>query len=181
MISGCIAAWAAGAAAGAGALGPADVDASSPSPARSAITVPTFTPSEPSGINSFATVPSSTASNSIVALSVSTSARRSPATTLSPSFTAQRDKVPSSMVGDSAGILISIGMGRSLWGADGRVFRPGPGHGQGRGLREGAASSSRAGCAPISSWWRMARPRAAPCASPRAAPRARGAGWSSSP
>ena len=53
--------------------------ASSPSPAISAITVPTFTSSVPSATRIFAIVPSSTASNSIVALSVSISASMSPA------------------------------------------------------------------------------------------------------
>ena len=51
---------------------------SSPSPAKIAIGVPTFTPSEPSGTRILAILPSSTASNSIVALSVSISARMSP-------------------------------------------------------------------------------------------------------
>jgi len=70
----------AGFAAGAGAAfaGAGAEVASSSSPVISAITVPTFTASDPSGITIFETVPSSTASNSIVALSVSISARRSP-------------------------------------------------------------------------------------------------------
>jgi hypothetical protein len=55
--------------------------------------------------------PSSTASNSIVALSVSISASRSPDCTVSPSFTSHLASVPSSMVGESAGILISIDIG----------------------------------------------------------------------
>ena len=74
------------------------------------MTVPTFTPSVPSGTTSLPTTPSSTASNSIVALSVSISAMRSPALTESPSFTSHFASVPSSIVGDSAGILISIDM-----------------------------------------------------------------------
>src|SRR3546814_5719961 len=49
-------------------------------------------------------VPSSTASNSIVALSVSISASRSPAETVSPSLTSHFASVPASMVGESAGI-----------------------------------------------------------------------------
>jgi len=57
-----------------------------------------------------AITPSSTASNSIVALSVSISAITSPALTLSPTLTSQRESVPSSMVGDSAGIRIAIDM-----------------------------------------------------------------------
>src|SRR3546814_12609447 len=47
----------------------------------------TFTPSEPTATRILATVPSSTASNSIVALTVSISASRSPEETVSPSFT----------------------------------------------------------------------------------------------
>ena len=80
----------------------------SPSPPISAITVPTLTPSLPSGTRIFAIVPSSTASNSIVALSVSISANMSPLTTLSPSLTSHLASVPSSIVGDKAGILSSI-------------------------------------------------------------------------
>ena len=83
---------------------------SSPSPARIAIGAPTFTPSVPSGTRILAIVPSSTASNSIVALSVSISARMSPDFTLSPSFTSHLASVPSSIVGESAGILSSMGM-----------------------------------------------------------------------
>ena len=85
-------------------------ETSSPSPARIAITVPTFTPSVPSATRILAIVPSSTASNSIVALSVSISARMSPDFTLSPSLTSHLASVPSSIVGDRAGILSSIGM-----------------------------------------------------------------------
>ena len=55
-------------------------------------------------------VPSSTASNSIVALSVSISASRSPALTVSPSLTSHLASVPSSMVGERAGIRISVGI-----------------------------------------------------------------------
>lgn len=84
--------------------------ASSPSSARIAITAPTFTPSVPSAIRILAIVPSSTASNSIVALSVSISAMMSPLLTVSPSLTSHLASVPSSIVGDSAGILISIDM-----------------------------------------------------------------------
>ena len=53
-------------------------------------------------------MPSSTASNSIVALSVSISAIISPADTLSPSFTSHLASLPSSIVGDNAGIKISV-------------------------------------------------------------------------
>src|SRR6185437_15285145 len=71
-------------------------DASSPSPARIAMGAPTFTPSLPSGTRIFAILPSSTASNSIVALSVSISARMSPDLTSSPSLTSHLASVPSS-------------------------------------------------------------------------------------
>ena len=62
----------------------------------------------PSATSSLPMVPSSTASNSIVALSVSISARMSPARTVSPSLTSQRARVPSSIVGDRAGMRISV-------------------------------------------------------------------------
>ncbi len=75
-----------------------------------AIGAPTFTPSVPSGTRILAILPSSTASNSIVALSVSISARMSPDLTSSPSFTSHLASVPSSIVGERAGILSSIGM-----------------------------------------------------------------------
>src|SRR3954447_3920528 len=52
--------------------------------------------------------PSSTASKSIVALSVSISARISPEWTSSPSFTSHLESLPSSMVGDSAGMRICV-------------------------------------------------------------------------
>src|SRR5690606_37425139 len=71
-------------------------------------TVPTFTLSVPSATRIFAIVPSSTASNSIVALSVSISAMMSPDLTTSPSLTSHLASVPSSMVGDSAGIFSAI-------------------------------------------------------------------------
>jgi hypothetical protein len=83
---------------------------SSPSTASTAITWLTFTPSVPAGTTILASVPSSTASTSIVALSVSISAITSPAATLSPSFFNHLETLPSSIVGDSAGIKISIGM-----------------------------------------------------------------------
>ena len=73
----------------------------------------TFTPSVPSGTTILPMVPSSTASNSIVALSVSISARIAPEATLSPSFTSHFASVPSSIVGESAGIRMLMGMMRS--------------------------------------------------------------------
>jgi hypothetical protein len=54
--------------------------------------------------------PSSTASYSIVALSVSISAMTSPEWTSSPSFFSQRAILPSVIVGDRAGMRISIGI-----------------------------------------------------------------------
>ena len=71
----------------------------------------TFTPAVPSATRSLPTVPSSTASNSIVALSVSISAITWPDVTASPSFTSHLASVPSSMVGERAGIRISVGIG----------------------------------------------------------------------
>ena len=54
-------------------------------------------------------------SSSMVALSVSISAMTSPLSTASPSFFSHLARVPSVMVGDSAGIRIWMGMGpRSL-------------------------------------------------------------------
>src|SRR6266700_887996 len=57
-----------------------------------------------------ASTPSSTASTSIVALSVSISARTSPACTASPSLLTQRAILPSVIVGDSAGISTWLGI-----------------------------------------------------------------------
>src|SRR5690349_366128 len=91
-----------GAATGAGAL--------SPSPASRAIGVLTFTPSVPSATSRSSTTPSSTASTSMVALSVSISAITSPELTVSPFFTCHLARVPSSMVGDRAGIRTSMDM-----------------------------------------------------------------------
>ena len=94
---------------------------SSPSSARMAITVPTFTPSVPASTAIEAIVPSSTASNSIVALSVSISAMMSPALTVSPGFTSHLASVPSSMVGERAGILIGVGMAVYVTSSLGRL------------------------------------------------------------
>ena len=58
-----------------------------------------------------AMVPSSTASTSMVALSVSISAMTSPDFTASPSLTSHLASLPSSMVGDRAGMRIGVGMG----------------------------------------------------------------------
>src|SRR5581483_7501698 len=67
------------------------------------------------GMSSFATLPSSTASTSMVALSVSISAMTSPAFTCWPSATSHLASLPSSMVGDSAGIRISVGISSCLF------------------------------------------------------------------
>src|SRR5579864_438214 len=80
----------------------------SPSSSKTAIGALTLTPSLPSGTRIFPIRPSSTASNSIVALSVSISARMSPDLTVSPSLTSHLASLPSSMVGDNAGIRISV-------------------------------------------------------------------------
>ena len=79
---------------------------SSPSSSRIAIGALTDTPSVPEGTSIFPNTPSSTASTSMVALSVSISARTSPDTTLSPSFLSHATKLPSVIVGDKAGISI---------------------------------------------------------------------------
>src|SRR5262245_20965398 len=71
----------------------------------------TLTPSVPSAISSFDTLPSSTASTSMVALSVSISAMMSPGLMVWPSLTSHLASLPSSMVGDSAGIRISVDIG----------------------------------------------------------------------
>src|SRR6185295_1352192 len=55
-------------------------------------------------------VPSSVASTSIVALSVSISAMTSPDLTSSPSFLSHLARLPFSIVGESAGMSTSIGM-----------------------------------------------------------------------
>src|SRR5680860_117060 len=68
--------------------------------------------SVPSGTRILPSVPSSIASTSMVALSVSISAITSPARTASPSWTCHLASVPSSMVGDSAGMRISVGITR---------------------------------------------------------------------
>src|SRR5262245_47923831 len=106
--------WAAagaGRAAGAGGgLLAGAAPAPSPSSSKVAIGVFTLTPSVPSATSSFDTLPSSTASTSMVALSVSISAMMSPGLTAWPSFTSHLASLPSSMVGDRAGIRISVGM-----------------------------------------------------------------------
>src|SRR5258707_1394453 len=83
---------------------------SSPSSANTAMSALTGTSGVPSGTTIFASVPSSTASYSIVALSVSISAMTSPGLTLSPSFLSHLARLPLSIVGESAGIRMLTGM-----------------------------------------------------------------------
>ena len=84
---------------------------SSPSPASTAISWLTGTSAVPAGTTILASTPSSTASTSMVALSVSISAMMSPVLTGSPSAFSHLARLPFSMVGDSAGIRMSMGMG----------------------------------------------------------------------
>src|SRR5580704_930104 len=84
--------------------------ASSPSARMVAIGVLTATSAVPSGTNILSIVPSSTASTSMVALSVSISAITSPDLTVSPSFLSHLARLPFSIVGDRAGINTSVGM-----------------------------------------------------------------------
>jgi len=65
----------------------------------------------PSGITILPITPSSTASTSMVALSVSISAMASPEATFSPSFFSHFASFPCSMVGDSAGMRMGMGIG----------------------------------------------------------------------
>src|SRR3954451_1695193 len=85
--------------------------ASSPSPRMTAIGVFTATSAVPSGTRICPSVPSSVASTSIVALSVSISAMMSPDFTLSPCCFTHLARFPFSIVGDSAGINTGIGIG----------------------------------------------------------------------
>src|SRR5215471_14968111 len=93
-----------------------NAEASSPSPKIMAIGVLTATSLVPSGTKILPSVPSSTASTSMVALSVSISAITSPDLTASPSFLSHLARLPFSIVGESAGIRTGVGMGalRSL-------------------------------------------------------------------
>src|SRR5712691_13703 len=93
----------------AGCRAPLMAEASSPSDRISAIGVLTATSAVPAGTKILPSVPSSTASTSIVALSVSISAITSPALTFSPSFFTHLARLPFSIVGESAGIRTSIG------------------------------------------------------------------------
>jgi hypothetical protein len=74
----------------------------------------TLTPWVPLATTILPSVPSSTASTSMVALSVSISAMTSPALILSPSFFNHFARLPSVIVGDSAGMRIWIGIASSF-------------------------------------------------------------------
>src|SRR6185369_9903577 len=87
-------------------------DLSSPSARITAIGVLTATSAVPSGTKILPSVPSSAASTSMVALSVSISAMMSPDLTLSPSCLIHLDRLPFSIVGDRAGINTWIGIER---------------------------------------------------------------------
>src|SRR3984957_194548 len=109
-----VAAGAAGGAFAAGCGAGASAETSSPLTASTAIGVFTGTPSVPSVTRMRASFPSSTASTSIVALSVSISAMTSPARTSSPTDFNQRESLPSVMVGDRAGIRICVAICSAL-------------------------------------------------------------------
>ncbi len=74
------------------------------------MTALTFTPSAPSSTRIWPILPSSTASTSIVALSVSISQITWPDLTASPTLTCHLASLPSVMVGDSAGIRMLMDM-----------------------------------------------------------------------
>src|SRR5258706_2227295 len=94
----------------AGAVALPRSEALSPSARMVAIGVLTATSAVPSGIRILPSVPSSVASTSIVALPVSIAAMTSPDLIGSPSFFSHFERLPFSMVGDSAGISTWIGM-----------------------------------------------------------------------
>src|SRR4029079_1732530 len=87
-----------------------------------AITWLTGTSAVPSGTTILAMVASSTASTSMVALSVSISAITSPDFTVSPSFLSHLARLPFSIVGDSAGMRMLIGMASALLPGSGLGF-----------------------------------------------------------
>src|SRR5215203_45153 len=104
-----------GCGAGPAAFGAGRADTSSPSAASTAMGVLTATLSVSSGTRILASTPSSMASTSMVALSVSISASTSPGLTLSPSLFSHFASLPCSMVGERAGIKMSVAMGCSLF------------------------------------------------------------------
>jgi hypothetical protein len=77
----------------------------------------TGTSDVPSGTMILARMPSSTASTSMVALSVSISAITSPDLIRSPSFLSHLARLPFSIVGDRAGIRMLMGI---VWDPDRR-------------------------------------------------------------
>jgi hypothetical protein len=83
----------------------------------------TATPSAPSSTRICATVPSSTASTSMVALSVSISQITWPDFTTSPTFTCHLASLPSVMVGDRAGIKTGMDIRSGLDQDVGPQFR----------------------------------------------------------
>src|SRR5258708_38880612 len=122
----------------------AAVFTSSPSAARTAMGALTATSAVPSGTRIFAITPSSIASYSMVALSVSISARMSPALTWSPSFLSHLAMLPFSMVGDSAGIRMLIGIDApSAFGTPALGARNGFGGGFGFGPRRNPRLGAR--------------------------------------
>src|SRR6266403_1968849 len=84
----------------------------SPSARMVAIGVLTATSAVPSGISILPSVPSSVASTSMVALSVSISAITSPDLIASPSFFSHFERLPFSMVGDSVDDLAHLRVDR---------------------------------------------------------------------
>ena len=96
----------------------------SPSSRMMAMGAFTATPSVPSGTRMRPNTPSSTASISMVALSVSISTRMSPALTLSPSLACHFARLPSVMVGDRAGMRISMVMSCCIPSGNRRSWPP---------------------------------------------------------
>src|SRR5258708_6640423 len=124
----------------------AAVFTSSPSAARTAMGALTATSAVPSGTRIFAITPSSIASYSMVALSVSISARMSPGLNWSPSVLSPLAMLPFSMVGDSAGIRMLIGIDAPLgFGTGALAGRAGLGGGFGFGSRRNRPLGARSG------------------------------------
>ncbi len=98
---------------------------------------------------------------SIVALSVSISAITSPALTLSPSFLSHRARLPFSIVGDSAGIRMLIGMMGSCRALADRAGGAGIGRRIHLGLEHGADQFERLGFGELGLVARKCAPRGA--------------------
>ena len=104
-----VASFGASVAAGAGAVAPPAINAVTSSPSAPIIASNESTGAvSPSGIPIYNSVPSLKDSNSIVALSVSISARISPSFILSPTFLSQVATVPSVIVSLKRGIVIIV-------------------------------------------------------------------------